>query len=202
MRQSQGSDFNSTPEPASAPLLRRSFALPGIILVPVLDLRRVVEVVDHQGGAFLGALVGRTPAIFSLSTRAPFDRWKCATGSFARLPVASPSRYRAASRISTGSAALRRVRSRHQCRLPMVPASAAQPVPAGNAVVRPGASSSLTVLGSCLTGRAQRRNPGIGDNVANVLRLRNSPDSSFDHALIREGPKLIPANPDWQLLIE
>ena len=83
-------------------------------------------------------------------------------------------------------------------------ASDAAPVSEGKAEPRLAASSGdmRSWVSPASFSSSQRRNPGIGDRVAKVFRLRNSADSSSTTRLIRKLPKLMPDSPCWQLLIE
>ena len=133
-----------------------------------------------------------------LHPRPRCDRWKCATGSSARL------RFRLDQQVAGAQPDQHRLR-----RLPLVriappgsPADNRRPAPRTRCppdrrATRLTASSSLSsaAASAASSGSSQRRNPGIGDSVANVFRLRNSPDNSSTTRLIRKLPKLIPASP-------
>ena len=82
------------------------------------------------------------------------------------------------------------------------PVSGVSPLPA--TARRASLSSSLSSVASpvAICPSSHLRKPGIGESVANTLRLRNSLLSSSTTRLIRKLPKLIPFRPRWQLLME
>ena len=175
---------------------RVALALAGIVLVLLLDLRRIVEVVHHQPGALLAALSRRCrPAQFSRSIRAPFDRWKCATGSRARVAVgprsadsartaaAAPARQPRAHRARRATS-----RARASDRRPAPPRRSPAPACRRRGAQRrwppPRVSRSGSSSASCAS--SQRRKPGIGDSVAKVLEVAEFGRQLVDHALDQE----------------